>query len=194
MTRELLAVKPASPGLRQRLEAAELLFVVWPNCPNFQGAHWALCFILRSKFTLTYLPGSCNVKRASDTALPLFRAVGTVTREIELVSRRLSTLIPTYLRPPLTALSYLTLPCRGSPSGMMGYVGIRAPLVSSLLPRLVVHHGRIPVLLYQPTQCVYSQCLTNLQQVCSVPSLFPADHGITAPYFVTALASGVTSW
>lgn len=105
--RELLAVKLALEEWRHWLEGAELPFIVWTDHKNLayiqsakrlnsRQARWALYFG-RFSFTLTYRPGSRNLKPDAlsrqfasegpaanpDTILPASCVVAAVTWEIE---------------------------------------------------------------------------------------------------------------
>ena len=101
--RELLAVKLALEEWRHWLEGAKLPFIVWTDHKNLEyirkanrlnsrQARWAL-FFNRFSFSLSYRPGSRNVKpdvlsrlfdpdpeaKEPETILPLTRVVGAVT-------------------------------------------------------------------------------------------------------------------
>ncbi|KAK7887257.1 hypothetical protein WMY93_026878 [Mugilogobius chulae] len=105
--KELLAVKLALEEWRHYLEGTEIPFVVWTDHKNLsyiqsakrlnsRQARWAL-FFGRFNFTLTYRPGSRNVKPDSlsrqfsssdspdtmETVLPLSCVVASLTWEIE---------------------------------------------------------------------------------------------------------------
>ena len=105
--RELLAVKLALEEWRHWLEGCEHPFIVWTDHRNLvyiqtakrlnsRQARWAL-FFGRFNFTLTYRPGSKNLKPDAlsrqfavdqdpivpDTIIPATRVVGAVTWEIE---------------------------------------------------------------------------------------------------------------
>ena len=105
--RELLAVKLALEEWRHWLEGSEIPFIVWTDHKNLayiqsakrlnsRQARWAL-FFGRFNFTITYRPGSKNVKpdalsrqfsseespSVSDTILPAALVVGTLTWEVE---------------------------------------------------------------------------------------------------------------
>ena len=105
--RELLAVKLALEEWRHWLEGSEIPFIVWTDHKNLayiqsakrlnsRQAGWAL-FFGRFNFTITYRPGSKNVKpdalsrqfsseespSVSDTILPAALVVATLTWEVE---------------------------------------------------------------------------------------------------------------
>ena len=109
--KELLAVHDALREWRHWLEGAKMPFTVWSDHKNLtylrtakrlnsRQARWAL-FLGRFDFTLTYRPGSKNVKadalsrqfssvssavqESSDTVLPPTRVVGAVTWPIDSV-------------------------------------------------------------------------------------------------------------
>lgn len=109
--RELLAVKLALEEWRHWLEGAEHPFIVWTDHKNLayiqtakrlnsRQARWAL-FFSRFSFTLTYRPGSRNLKpdalsrqfsseeapSTPDTILPASCVVAAVTWEIESIIR-----------------------------------------------------------------------------------------------------------
>ena len=110
--RELLAVKLALEEWRHWLEGAELPFIFWTDHRNIEyirkakrlnsrQARWAL-FFNRFSFSLSYRPGSRNVKpdalsrlfdpepeaKEPETILPLSRVVGAVTWPIETEVKR----------------------------------------------------------------------------------------------------------
>jgi hypothetical protein len=110
--RELLAVKLALEEWRHWLEGADLPFVVWTDHKNLEyirkanrlnsrQARWAL-FFNRFSFSLSYRPGSRNVKpdvlsrlfdpepeaKEPETILPLTLVVGAVTWPIETEVKR----------------------------------------------------------------------------------------------------------
>lgn len=105
--RELLAVKLALEEWRHWLEGSETPFIVWTDHKNLayiqsakrlnsHQARWAL-FFGRFNFTITYRPGSKNIKpdalsrqfasketpSGSDTILPASLVVGALTWEVE---------------------------------------------------------------------------------------------------------------
>lgn len=104
--RELLGVKLALEEWRHWLEGAEQPFIVWTDHKNLsyvrqakrlnsRQARWAL-FFGRFNFTLTYRPGSRNLKpdalsrlfteeppRSADTILPASCVVGSMVLEVE---------------------------------------------------------------------------------------------------------------
>lgn len=110
--RELLAVKLALEEWRHWLEGSTLPFVVWTDHKNLsyiqtakrlnsRQARWAL-FFSRFDFTLTYRPGSRNVKPdalsrqfgaeerppTEETVLPSSRVIGALTWDIESTVRQ----------------------------------------------------------------------------------------------------------
>ena len=111
--KELLAVHDALREWRHWLEGAKLPFIVWSDHKNLtylrtakrlnsRQARWAL-FLSRFDFTLTYRPGSKNIKadalsrqfsaetptvqEGPDTILPPARVVGVVTWAIDSLVR-----------------------------------------------------------------------------------------------------------
>ncbi|KAK7926171.1 hypothetical protein WMY93_008481 [Mugilogobius chulae] len=117
--RELLAVKVALEEWRHWLEGAELPFLVWTDHKNLEyirtakrlnsrQARWAL-FFNRFNFTLSYRPGSKNIKpdalsrqfdytsteRCTSSILPTSCVLGAVTWEIERLVKDATANVPT---------------------------------------------------------------------------------------------------